>query len=176
MLLSGTPPFRGRRDREVLAAVRRGKFSLAGPRWEGVSDSAKDFIRRLLVFNPTKRASAAEALAHPWLAAARAASRAPALGDGVPPLSREMLASLRAFASLPPLPRAALEAAVLSLPADQLDGLRRVFDALDPGGQGAVSAPSFCAAAVAAGVGAGEAAALFRDVHPAGGGPAEPLA
>jgi len=31
--LSGTPPFKGRRDREVLQAVRKGKYTLSGPRW-----------------------------------------------------------------------------------------------------------------------------------------------
>jgi calcium-dependent protein kinase len=45
MLLSGTPPFKGRRDREVLQSVRRGKYTLSGPKWENVSDEAKDFIR-----------------------------------------------------------------------------------------------------------------------------------
>ena len=39
--LSGTPPFKGRRDREVLQAVRRGKYTLSGPKWEAISEEAK---------------------------------------------------------------------------------------------------------------------------------------
>lgn len=93
MLLSGTPPFKGRRDREVLAAVRKGKYTLSGPRWETVSDAAKDFIRRLLVYNPAKRMSAEQALKHPWLLRAKheAESR---------PLDPEVLDNLRDFAKV----------------------------------------------------------------------------
>ena len=58
MLLSGTPPFKGRRDREVLQAVRRGKYTLSGPKWDAISEEAKDFIRHLLVYNPAKRMTA----------------------------------------------------------------------------------------------------------------------
>jgi serine/threonine protein kinase len=32
-----------------------------------VHDVGKDFLRRLLAFNPTERATAEEALGHPWL-------------------------------------------------------------------------------------------------------------
>ena len=69
--LSGTPPFKGRRDREVLQAVRRGKYTLSGPKWDNVSEDAKDFIRHLLVYNPAKRMTAEQALKHAWLQQAR---------------------------------------------------------------------------------------------------------
>ena len=74
MLLSGTPPFKGRRDREVLQAVRRGKYTLSGPKWDTVSEEAKDFIRHLLVYNPSKRITAEQALKHVWLQKARHAA------------------------------------------------------------------------------------------------------
>jgi serine/threonine protein kinase len=48
-----------------------GKYTLSGPRWELISDAAKDFIRRLLVYNPGKRMTAEQALKHPWLLRAK---------------------------------------------------------------------------------------------------------
>lgn len=36
--------------------------------WQGVSENARDFIRRLLTADPEKRMTAEEALQHPWLA------------------------------------------------------------------------------------------------------------
>ncbi|KAF4662785.1 Serine/threonine-protein kinase Kist [Perkinsus chesapeaki] len=35
--------------------------------WSGISDDAKDFLRRCLKLDPTERLSAGEALRHPWL-------------------------------------------------------------------------------------------------------------
>lgn len=46
MQLSGTPPFKGRRDREVLQAVRRGKYTLSGPKWDNVSEEGACIIER----------------------------------------------------------------------------------------------------------------------------------
>jgi len=44
MLLSGSPPFNGSHDHEILVKIKRGKFTFEGPRWEGISDLAKNFI------------------------------------------------------------------------------------------------------------------------------------
>jgi serine/threonine protein kinase/Ca2+-binding EF-hand superfamily protein len=78
MLLSGTPPFRGRTDGEILERVRRGRFTLSTPVWKGVSEEAKDFIRACLKYNPAKRPSAVEARRMPWfLRVAEAAATTP---------------------------------------------------------------------------------------------------
>ena len=42
-------------------------YTFDEPEFEWISAEAKDFIRDLLVIDPTARASATEALAHPWL-------------------------------------------------------------------------------------------------------------
>lgn len=62
MLLSGRAPFKGRDDRAILESVKRGKYTMATRQWDGVSETAKDFIRRCLRYNPTRRASAHELL------------------------------------------------------------------------------------------------------------------
>jgi calcium-dependent protein kinase len=67
MLLTGTPPFRGDNDHAVLAAVKAAKFSMTGPRWEHISDQAKDFVSCLLRKNPKHRLTAEQALKHDFL-------------------------------------------------------------------------------------------------------------
>ena len=66
MLLSGSPPFSGANDQEILSRIRTGKFSMEGRRWKHVSERAKSFIRTLLV--PVEnRPTAQQALEHVWL-------------------------------------------------------------------------------------------------------------
>ncbi len=36
------------------------------PEWDSVSAEAKDMVSKLLIKDPTKRLTAAEALHHPW--------------------------------------------------------------------------------------------------------------
>lgn len=109
MLLSGTPPFKGKRDREVLQAVRRGKYTLSGPNWDGrVSDLAKDFIRRLLVYNPAKRMTAEAALSHPWLQKAKYAIIMGGIAHPAPtihPKSSFGVRSLRTLRDTPGTPK-----------------------------------------------------------------------
>lgn len=62
ILLSGRMPFSGQE------AIRAGLFTFHSPFFDNVSDSAKDFIRKLLDVDPARRLTAAAALAHPWLA------------------------------------------------------------------------------------------------------------
>lgn len=44
-----------------------GHFSFSGPRWQGISDQAKQFIIYLLQKDPDQRPSAHDALRHRWL-------------------------------------------------------------------------------------------------------------
>ena len=55
ILLCGFPPFYGDTDAEVLAQVKAGAYSFAGPEWKRVSDEGKDLIRKLLKINPDVR-------------------------------------------------------------------------------------------------------------------------
>ena len=53
-----------------------------------VSDEAKDFVASLLVRDPAQRASAAQAMEHPWLSRPRQMPQ-PALRDAGPGAQRE---------------------------------------------------------------------------------------
>lgn len=76
MMLSGRPPFNGPDDEVIFKKVKRGRASMDDPvLWGGVSDVAKDFLRRLLDVDPGRRWTADMALCHPWMVAAREVER-----------------------------------------------------------------------------------------------------
>ncbi|CDJ58125.1 CAM kinase, CDPK family, putative [Eimeria maxima] len=101
MLLSGTPPFSGKTDLEIILKIKRCEFNFDGKIWKSVSPLAKDFISSLLRRNPEDRLTAAAALEHPWLA----------VEDGSiqrQTIDIEVLKSMRRFAACTAIQRAAL--------------------------------------------------------------------
>ena len=66
ILLSGTPPFNGKSDEEIMKNVLKGKFEFKNQKWTGISDEAKDLIEQMLILDPDERISAGEALDHQW--------------------------------------------------------------------------------------------------------------
>eukprot|EP00873_Tetraselmis_striata_P018571 jgi/Tetstr1/438835/TSEL_027344.t1 len=69
-LLSGAPPFGCKPFislRDLVHIIRRGRYSMADPAWEMVSESARDFVNSLLTVDPASRPTATAALLHPWL-------------------------------------------------------------------------------------------------------------
>lgn len=66
-MLSGTVPFNGPTDDDIMNAVRKGKYTFKSKVWESISNDAKDLIKKMLTFNQHERISAAEAYKHPWL-------------------------------------------------------------------------------------------------------------
>jgi calcium-dependent protein kinase len=50
-----------------MKKVRIGKFSFADTCWASISDKAKDFISKLLIYDPDQRISAEKAIQHPWI-------------------------------------------------------------------------------------------------------------
>jgi serine/threonine protein kinase len=68
-LLCGYTPFDRDSDFEEMQAILNADYSFTPIEyWRGVSDSAKDFIRRCLTIDPGKRMTAHEALQHPFVA------------------------------------------------------------------------------------------------------------
>ncbi|KAK4877797.1 hypothetical protein RN001_010303 [Aquatica leii] len=65
-LLVGCPPFWHRKQMIMLRNIMEGKYSFTSPEWSDISEPPKDLIRKLLVVDPHKRISIAEALRHPF--------------------------------------------------------------------------------------------------------------
>ncbi|CAD6198887.1 unnamed protein product, partial [Caenorhabditis auriculariae] len=68
ILLSGLSPFGGENDDETLKNVKNCDWNLDDPVFGTISDDAKDFIKKLLLADPSTRMTIHQALDHPWLA------------------------------------------------------------------------------------------------------------
>jgi calcium-dependent protein kinase len=65
ILLSGSPPFKGKSESDIFKSVRSGKYGFKNKLWKTISSNAKDLISKLLEVNIDKRYSAEQALNHP---------------------------------------------------------------------------------------------------------------
>jgi len=66
-VLSGFPPFMGDQMQEVVEQIMTADYEFPSPYWDNVTPEAKDFLKKLLVVEPTQRLSAEAALNHIWL-------------------------------------------------------------------------------------------------------------
>lgn len=67
ILLSGELPFKGKSKEIILSKIQAGQYSLEGPVWDKVSSEAKNFLRKLMMYDPKARYSAEKALQDPWI-------------------------------------------------------------------------------------------------------------
>ena len=68
ILLSGRPPFAGKKDNEIYEKIKNSEVSFSTAKvWNHISDEAKSFIKTLLNKNKNTRLSALEASQHEWL-------------------------------------------------------------------------------------------------------------
>lgn len=67
ILLCGFPPFYDDNNKKLFAQIVAANFSFPDPYWTNISQNAKDLVNKLLVVDPTKRLTAEQILAHPWM-------------------------------------------------------------------------------------------------------------
>lgn len=68
MMLTASPPFTGKNEAEVHNNIKCGqRDNRSSQKFEKLSNQAKDFVNSLLMLDPAKRLSAADALKHPWI-------------------------------------------------------------------------------------------------------------
>ncbi|OQR97843.1 calcium/calmodulin dependent protein kinase [Achlya hypogyna] len=68
ILLCGFPPFYDENQIAEMEKIRNAEYDFPSPYFDDISPSAKDLIGKMLLVNPDARLSAADVLAHPWLA------------------------------------------------------------------------------------------------------------
>jgi len=123
LMLCGYQPFEGEDMREIFAKISKGEFNFHGPEWAGVSDSAKDMIRKMMSVNPSKRISIEDALRHPWLAIQRE------LATRV--VSKEVLNSLKRYKAPKKIQQEAMKVIIKFLSEADIDDLKSAFIDLD---------------------------------------------
>ncbi|KAJ5643664.1 uncharacterized protein N7484_006171 [Penicillium longicatenatum] len=66
-MLAGFPPFY-HEDLDIMRRqIMQGEYTFASPKWDSISDSAKDLVSRLLTIKPEERSTIKECLEHPWM-------------------------------------------------------------------------------------------------------------
>lgn len=66
IILSGSPPFDGKSNLEIMEKIQIGKFSLDSEQWVGVSEAAKQLLQRILT-PEAERITSKQALEDVWI-------------------------------------------------------------------------------------------------------------
>ncbi|GAA0186257.1 non-receptor serine/threonine protein kinase [Lithospermum erythrorhizon] len=131
ILLCGRRPFYDKTEDGIFKEVIRNKPDFRRKPWPGISDSAKDFVKKLLVKDPLARLTAAQALSHPWVREGGSASDIP--------LDISVLYNMRQFVTYSRLKQFALQALASTLDDQELADLHDQFDAIDVDKSGTIS-------------------------------------
>lgn len=75
ILLCGYPPFFEDNETRLFSKIMRADYAFHAPFWDDISESAKDFIRKMMEKNPSKRFTTEQALRHPWIIGETASSQ-----------------------------------------------------------------------------------------------------
>lgn len=120
MLLSGTMPFNGWDQDDLVRSVKTDPVKFFDQQWNGVSDMAKDLVSQLLNRDIDKRPSAEEALKHPWF------------NQNISiPIDPQVIQSLQEFRLQNSFQREVLLVLAKTLKYSQIKVLNQTFDALD---------------------------------------------
>jgi calcium-dependent protein kinase len=132
IMLSGSPPFNGRTDKEIMTAVQRGKFDFNRPEFDNISSSAKSLINKLLTFNVKNRINAEQALGHQWFKDVH--EKTDAL------LNSNIMSNLKKFQVETKIQEAVYFFIIANLTTkEETKELREVFKALDTNNDGMIS-------------------------------------
>jgi len=66
VMLCGYEPFYGETDAELIRSNKEAAVDFPKEEWEGISDSARDLVQKMMHADPAKRLDAGAALKHPW--------------------------------------------------------------------------------------------------------------
>lgn len=132
ILLSGVPPFWGDTEQQIFQSILKGELDFESDPWPKVSDAAKDCVRQMLEMNPAKRATADQILKHPWMKEHGVASDKP--------MDNVILTRLNNFASMNKLKKEAMKIIASNMPADEIAGLKVIFESIDEDKSGTITA------------------------------------
>ncbi|XWS33861.1 hypothetical protein CRYUN_Cryun22dG0119400 [Craigia yunnanensis] len=131
ILLCGKRPFWDKTEDGIFKEVLKNKPDFHRKPWPTISNSAKDFVKKLLLKDPQARLTAAQALSHPWVREGGNASEIP--------VDISVLNSLRQFVKYSRLKQFALRALASTLNEEEIADLRDQFDAIDEDKNGSIS-------------------------------------
>ncbi|URE30256.1 calcium-dependent protein kinase [Musa troglodytarum] len=131
ILLCGKRPFWNKTENGIFKEVLKTEPDFQRKPWPSISNSAKDFVKKLLVKDPRVRLTAAQALSHSWVREG---------GDALEiPLDISVLSNMRQFVKYSRFKQFALRALATTLNEEELADLKDQFDAIDVDKSGAIS-------------------------------------
>lgn len=122
LMLCGYQPFEGEDMREIFARISKGMFDFSRREWEGISENAKELIRKMMSVNPSKRISVQDALRHAWLASPTESPRV---------VAKEVLNSLKRYKAPKKIQQEAMKVMIKFLSESDLENLKNNFIDLD---------------------------------------------
>ncbi|CAK9219698.1 unnamed protein product [Sphagnum troendelagicum] len=131
ILLCGVRPFWDKTEAGIFNEVQKKKPNFTQKPWPRISDSAKEFVKKLLEKDPHLRLTAAQALSHEWVREGGVASDMP--------LDIAVLSNMREFVKYSRLKQLALRALASTLDKSEILNLQDQFDAIDVDQNGTIT-------------------------------------
>ncbi|KAK6125681.1 hypothetical protein DH2020_040573 [Rehmannia glutinosa] len=120
-----------RNEMGIFRQILRGKLDFDSEPWPGISDFAKDLIRKMLDRNPKTRLTAHEVLCHPWIVDDTMAPDKP--------LDSAVLSRLKQFSAMNKLKKMALRVIAERLSEEEIGGLKELFKMIDTDNSGTIT-------------------------------------
>jgi calcium-dependent protein kinase len=137
IMLSGSPPFFGRDNKEILKAVRKGVYTLSLKPFQKCSGEAKDLISKLLVKTVSKRYTAVQAYNHPWMKQQVDNENKNLV------IESEVIVNIQNFLESKALKKAILLYVAQQIPENEIVNLKQLFVKMDTNGNGSLSFEEF---------------------------------
>mmetsp|Transcript_21427 Transcript_21427/g.55882 ORF Transcript_21427/g.55882 Transcript_21427/m.55882 type:complete len:529 (-) Transcript_21427:189-1775(-) len=131
ILVCGVPPFWGDTEQQIFDSILKGRLDFSSDPWPTISLQAQDCIKRMLVQDPRKRATADEILQHEWMKENGVASDKP--------LDSAIASRIKKFANLNRLKKEALKVMAKNMAVEEVTGLRQLFKSIDTDGSGTIT-------------------------------------
>ncbi|XP_041019662.1 calcium-dependent protein kinase 29-like [Juglans microcarpa x Juglans regia] len=131
ILLSGVPPFWAEKEKGIFEAILEGNLDLQSAPWPNISTGAKDLVGKMLMEDPKKRITAADALEHPWLKEDGEASDKP--------IDNVVLSRMKQFRAMNKLKKLALKVIAETLSEEEIKGLKQMFNNMDTDKSGTIT-------------------------------------
>lgn len=138
VLVSGYLPFQGQTTKEVFSKIRNASFHFQHKEFSNVSKDCKDLISKLLVVDPRKRLSGADAMRHPWFNTVKSITE-----DNE--LTQTVISRFRSFRGVSTFKKAAMNILVKTIDKDEVAHLREVFEQMDKNKNGMIDAKDLAA-------------------------------
>lgn len=146
MLLSSTMPFIADSSKALAKKIKKGDFQFGSPRWQTVSDEAKEFCCFLLTYDPATRPSPSQVMAHSWLANTRHKQDDEydaCLDETSLAVKDAVQASMQTYAKYGTLKKLALLVVAYQSSVEELGFLRYVFSRIDQDHNGHLTRKDF---------------------------------